>query len=220
MSHIDFISKLHRATGRDYLARVLEADKAECATIACDWGEEYWDGDRKFGYGGYKYDGRWRQVAQEMISHYGLTDDSRILDVGCGKGFLIYELSQLLPGSTVIGLDISPYAILNSKAEISSKCIVGDASHLPFEDSSFDLVLSITTLHNLFLDRLFAALEEIERVSAADKYIVVEAYRSEQEKVNLLYWQLTCRSFHTPDEWVWTMRKANYSGDYGFIFFE
>jgi ubiquinone/menaquinone biosynthesis C-methylase UbiE len=220
MAHLDFISKLHQATKRNYLQRVVEADKAECAEVAIRFGKEYWDGDRKHGYGGFRYDGRWRTVAEDMVKHYNLRPDSSILDVGCGKGFLLYEFTQVLPGVRVSGIDISQYAVDNAKEEIKPFLRVGNANHLPFEDQSFDLVISITTLHNLYLQDLWQALQEIERVGKGGKYVVVEAYRNEREKVNLLYWQLTCRAFHTPEEWEWIYKQTGYTGDYSFIYFE
>src|SRR5207244_3156982 len=105
------ISSLHKATKRDYVKRVLEAPKAACAEVALKWGKDYWDGDRRYGYGGYRYDSRWRPVAQAMVDHYGLKPGSRVLDVGCGKGFLLYEFTQVLPGVQVAGIDLSSYAI-------------------------------------------------------------------------------------------------------------
>ena len=220
MAEVDFISKLHRSTQRDYLARVTEHDKAECAEAAVKWGREYWDGDRHTGYGGYHYDGRWRAVADEMAAHYQLPDDARILDVGCGKAFLLYEFTQALPAAAVRGIDISAYAIENAKPEVRDCLQVGPAHQLPYEDEAFDLVISINSLHNLFVDELWAALREIERVGRGAKYLTVEAYRNEREKVNLMYWQLTCRAFHTPHEWQWIFEQTGYAGDFSFIYFE
>ena len=220
MAWVDFIGDVHGRTPRDYLARVNEADKAACAEVAIRWDRDYWDGDRKFGYGGYRYDRRWRAVAERMAAHYGLAEGARILDVGCGKAFLLYEFTQILKNAEVTGLDISEYAIKNSKAEVKDRLVLGDAARLPFTDRQFDLVISVTTLHNLFIDGLFAALGEIERVGRGRAHVTVESYRTEREKVNLLYWQLTCRAVHTPEEWDWIFAKAGYHGDHGFIFFE
>jgi len=220
MSEIDFIGPLHRSTQRDYLGRVNEADKAECAEIAKQWGFDYWDGERKYGYGGYNYDGRWRPVAEAMAKHYGLKSGDRILDVGCGKGFLLYEFTQVVPGVEVAGLDISQYAVENAKEEIRPFLETGTAEKLPFEDSSFDFVVSLGALHNLLIHELHPALKEIGRVGHGESYVMVEAYRNEREKVNLLYWQLTCGTFFTPQEWCWFFDQAGYSGDHGFIYFE
>jgi protein-L-isoaspartate(D-aspartate) O-methyltransferase len=220
MAYIEFIDQLHRSTKRDYLARVLAGNKAEFAAKAKEFGFDYWDGDRNTGYGGYHYDGRWAPVAQRLAAHYRLRSGHRVLDVGCGKGFLLYELGRAVPGLEVVGLDLSKYALANAKEEVRDRLVEGHAESLPFPDQSFDLVLSINTLHNLQLPELEAALGEIERVGRAGKYIVMDGYRTEAEKVNLLYWQLTCECFFTPREWEWLFEKAGYTGDYACIFFE
>ena len=219
MPEIDFISPLHKKTKRDYLARVNEFPKAEAAKLAKQFGKDYWDGDRKVGYGGMRYDGRWRVVADAMVKHYGLKAGDKILDIGCGKGFLLYDFTQVVPGVEVRGLDISSYAIENAKEEVKPLMQVGHAKLLPFADQSFDLVISITTLHNLYCYDLDSALREMERVGK-QKYLVVESYRNEEEKANLLYWQLTCEAFCTPEEWAWWFKQTGYSGDYSYIYFE
>lgn len=220
MACIDFISIIHKRTARNYIERVVQYDKAECAQIAKKFGYDYWDGDRRYGYGGYKYDGRWRAVAEAMAEHYQLKPGQRILDVGCGKGFLLYEFTRVVPGIEAAGLDISQYAVENAKPEIRPFLRLGTAQDLPYEDNSFDLVYSITTLHNLYLFDLKKAIQEIERVSKGNSYIVVESYRNESEKANLLYWQLTCECFFTPEEWQWLYRQCGYKGDFSFIYFE
>ena len=220
MSYIDFLSSLHKKTKRDYLARVNEFPKAEAAKVAKQFGFDYWDGDRKFGFGGYNYDGRWRSVATAMVTHYQLTAGDRILDIGCGKAFLLYEFTQILPGVEVFGIDISQYAIENAKSEVQPFLHVASATDLPFEEGSFDLVVSINTIHNLYCNDLDLSFREIERVGKKKKYIVVESYRNEAEKANLLYWQLTCESFYTPQEWAWWFRHCGYIGDHSFIYFE
>lgn len=220
MSYIDFLSSLHKKTKRDYLARVNEFPKAEAAKVAKQFGFDYWDGDRKFGFGGYNYDGRWRSIATAMATHYQLTAGDRILDIGCGKAFLLYEFTQILPGVEVCGIDISQYAIENAKSEVQPFLHVASATDLPFEEGSFDLVVSINTIHNLYCNDLDLSFREIERVGKKKKYIVVESYRNEAEKANLLYWQLTCESFYTPQEWAWWFRHCGYIGDHSFIYFE
>lgn len=220
MAYVDFLMKLHRATKRDYVQRVIEHDKAECAEVAIQFGKDYWEGDRRYGYGGYYYDGRWRAVAEDMARHYGLQPEASILDVGCGKGFLLYEFTRVLPEARVAGIDISQYAIDNAKEEVKPFLRAGNAATLPFDDRSFDFIVSINTLHNLYIHDLWRALQEIERVGRGPKHLCIEAYRNEREKVNLLYWQLTCRAFHTPQEWEWIFEQAGYTGDYSYIVFE
>lgn len=217
--YIDFLSSVHKATKRDYLARVNEFPKAEAAMLAKKWDVEYWDGDRKTGYGGYRYDGRWRSVAQAIADHYQLKPGMRVLDIGCGKAFLLYDLTQVVPGLEVAGIDISAYAIQHAKEEVRPFLQVASAAKLPFADQAFDLAISINTLHNLYCYELFDALKEMQRV-AKQKYLCVESYRNEQEKVNLLYWQLTCEMFCTPKEWEWWFNLTGYTGDHSFIYFE
>jgi protein-L-isoaspartate(D-aspartate) O-methyltransferase len=220
MGYVEFITKTHSASRRDYLERVIRDDKAECANVAKTFGKDYWDGDRKYGYGGYRYDGRWRPIAGAIAKHYELKKGDKILDIGCGKGFLLYEFVQTVPGIEVCGIDVSQYAIDHAKEEVKPFLRVGNAINLPFDDHRFDLVISITTLHNLYNYDLHQALREIERVGKNKKYVVVESYRNEKEKANLLYWQLTCESFYTPKEWEWFFDLSGYRGDYEFIYFE
>ena len=223
MAYLDFLSAVHKSTKRDYLARVNDPEfpKAKAAELAKRWDFDYWDGDRRICYGGYKYmPGRWTPVAKAMVDHYGLKAGDKVLDVGCGKGFLLYEIQQLVPGIEVHGIDISSYAIENSLEQIRDRLKVGNATQLPFADHSFDLVYSITTLHNLHNYDLDLALREMERVGKKNKYLCVESYRNEAEKANLLYWQVTCEAFCTPKEWEWWFKQTGFTGDHSFIYFE
>lgn len=220
MAYKDFITGLHTKTKRDYLERVAKYNKAECAIVAKRFDKDYWDGDRRFGYGGYYYDGRWKPAAEELINYYKLGPGSRVLDVGCGKGFLLHEMKTLVPCLEIRGLEISKYALRNAKQEVSGYLDYGTACKLPYHDKYFDLVLSLNTLHCCYINELKEALREIERVKRGGSYIVVESYRNEKEKANLLNWQLTCESFFTPDEWVWLFDEFGYTGDYSFVFFE
>lgn len=220
MPYIDFVERVHTSTKRNYVQRVVEYDKAECATVAKQFGQDYWDGERKYGYGGHHYDGRWRPVAEKIAKHYGLQKGQRILDVGCGKGFLLYEFTQAVPGIEIAGLDISQYAIDHAKEEVRPFLRQGNAVSLPYPDRGFDLVVSINTLHNLYNYDLVKALKEIERVSRSHKYIVMDSYRTEREKANLLYWQITCECFYTPTEWEWLFQLSGYTGDHAYVFYE
>jgi protein-L-isoaspartate(D-aspartate) O-methyltransferase len=155
-----------------------------------------------------------------MAAHYQLKAGDRVLDVGCGKGYQLVELQNVVPGLVVHGLDISEYALENAHESVKKSLFLGTAAALPFPDNYFDYVFSVNTLHNLYLHDLYDALKEIQRVSRREKYVCVESYRTEAEKCNLLYWQVTCESFLTESEWAWLFSKANYSGDYSFIYFE
>ena len=223
MAEVDFMSVLHKSTQRDYLARVNDPDfpKAKAAELAKKFDFDYWDGDRRICYGGYRYmEGRWEKVARAMIEHYDLPPKPKILDIGCGKAFLLFDFLKVIPDAEIYGIDISPYAIANSKKEIQDRLRVGSSTDLPWPDDYFDLVISITTLHNLHTYDLEPSLREMERVGKGNKYLCVESYRNEQEKANLLYWQVTCEAFNTPKEWEWWFEKTGYSGDYSFIYFE
>lgn len=223
MAYIDFLSVVHKSTTRDYLARVNDAEfpKAKAAELAKKFDFDYWDGDRRINYGGYRYmEGRWEKVARVMADHYGLKAGDKILDIGCGKGFLLFDFTKVVPGIEVTGIDISDYAIENSKEEIRDRLQVGNATELPFPDNSFDFVYSLNALHNLHCYDLDKALREMQRVSRKNKYLCVESYRNEVEKANLLYWQVTCEAFNTPEEWEWWFRQTGYTGDYSFIYFE
>ncbi len=219
MAFIDFMSQLHNKTKRDYLERVIKHDKAECAEVAKRLDKDYWDGDRKYGYGGYYYDGRWAVIAKDFFKHYGLKTGNCILDVGCGKGFLLHDVKLLYPDMEVKGIDVSQYALDNAKEEIKPFLDLGSVCKLPYTDNEFDLVISLNTLHYLYIYELEQALKEIERVSKGNSYIVVESYRNESEKANLLHWQLTCECIFTPQEWEWLFNKFGYTGDYSFVFF-
>jgi len=220
MREVDFITTIHTSTARDYLQRVTEHDKAECAELARQWGYDYWDGARHHGFGGYHYDGRWRPVAEKIAAHYGLKPGQKVLDIGCGKAFLLYELTQVVPGLEVAGIDISTYAIEHAKEEMKPFLSEGNCTDLSiYDDGAFDLVYSINTFHNLLNFELQSALKEMNRVGRDNKYICVEAYRSEREKVNLMYWQLTCEVFWRPEEWLWFYQQCGYDADYSFIYF-
>ena len=149
-----------------------------------------------------------------------MTDGARVLDVGSGKGFLLHDLKEANPSFELVGIDVSKYGIEHSMPSVRDNCILGTAANLPWKDDYFDLVISINTLHNLGAFELNMALSEIQRVSKTHSYICVESYRDEREKVNLMYWQLTCRAFHMPSDWKFIFDQSGYQGDYEFIFFE
>ena len=196
-------------------------DKVDCMRKAKEYELDYWDGSRRYGYGGYKYmPGRWKPVAELLIKNYNLTNDSSVLDVGCGKAFLLYEMKLLLPNLKVSGFDISKHGIEQGKEKINKGLFVHQAQKpYPFKNKQFDLVLSLGCLHNLKIFELEIALREIERVGKQG-YIMLESYRNEQELFNLQCWALTCESFFNQKEWLWIYNHFGYTGDYEFIYFE
>ena len=220
MAELHFFDEIHTATKRDYLARVLTGKKTEHSLLARKFGYEYWDGSRDTGYGGYRYDGRWKAFAQSLASHYQLKSGQRVLDLGCGKGYMVYDLQQAVPGLVVEGIDISDYALEHCKAEVAHCLKRGDAAELTkIEDKSYDLVLAINTLHNLELPALWKALANLERISRKNKYIVVDSYRNVPEMLNLMHWQLTCECFFSYKEWEFLFDQTGYQGDWDYVFF-
>jgi SAM-dependent methyltransferase len=217
---INIVSKLHQSTKRDYLKRMID-EKIECMKIAKKYEKEYWDGDRRYGYGGYKYiPGRWKSIAETLIKNYNLSNNSSVLDVGCGKAFLLYEMKLLLPGLNIAGFDISKYGLHQAKEEIKENLFAHRAQEVyPFKNKQFDLVISLGCLHNLKVFELEKALKEIERVGKKG-YIMLESFRNEKELFNLQCWALTCESFFDEKEWVWIYDHFGYTGDYEFIYFE
>ncbi len=195
-------------------------DKVRCMLKAKEYEFDYWDGDRRYGYGGYKYDGRWKPVAQQFIDHYKLGPTAKILDVGCGKAHLLHEIKQLLPDAEVAGFEISRHGLADAPDAIRPHLFRYRAQDMyPWGDKYFDLVISLGCLHNLRVFELQTAVGEIERVGT-QKYIMLESYRNELEQFNLQCWALTCESFFDTAEWIWLYRHFGYTGDYEFIYFE
>ncbi len=216
---LEIFTPLHTRTSRDYVGRMTD-DKIHCMQKAKEYEVDYWDGDRRYGYGGYRYDGRWKPVAERLIELYSLADNARILDVGCGKAHLLYELNNLLPAADLTGFDISRHGIGDAPEAIREQLHIRRAEdEYPWKEKEFDLVLSLGCLHNLRLPELEQALREVERVGKR-KFVMMESYRNEAELFNLQCWALTCESFLSPDEWLWLFDKVGYAGDYEFIFFE
>jgi ubiquinone/menaquinone biosynthesis C-methylase UbiE len=187
----------------------------EDRSIARKFGEEFFDGDRRHGYGGYYYNPRfWQPVVPTFQKHYGLTGDSSILDVGCGKGFMLHDFAELIPGIKVAGIDVSEYAIENAIEDMRAFVRVGNADQLEYPDNSFDLVVSINTVHNLALEECKQALREIQRVTKKDAFITVDSYRTQEQKKRMEMWNLTAVTFMRVDEWIALFEEVGYKGDY------
>jgi hypothetical protein len=200
-------------TKRDPKARAL-AKTAEDRAIAKRFDRDFFDGERRHGYGGYRYDGRWLPVAQRFVEFYNLPANARILDVGSAKGFLLHDFLQVLPGATVRGIDVSTYARDNAHAGMGQFIDIGSGDSLPYADASFDFVLSINSIHNLPPDRIRVALQEIERVSRGASFITVDAWRTDEERERLLDWILTAESYFHVNDWVKLFAEVGYTGDY------
>jgi SAM-dependent methyltransferase len=199
---------------RNYKAR--KQNKEVCRAIASQFGLEYFDGSREEGYGGYVYDGRWKAVAKNAIERYGIKQGHRVLDIGCAKGFFLFDLREALPGVEVVGLDISAYALQHVPPSLKGVVQQGTAEKLPYGDESFDAVFAINSLHNLNPPECLVALKEAVRVckSPDNIFVQVDAYTNEVEKELFLDWMLTAQSHGTPAWWLDLFDQAGYSGDY------
>ena len=192
-----------------------EEKTEEVRAIARKFGKEFFDGDRKYGYGGFNYLPRfWQPVIPTFKDYFGLTSGSSVLDVGCGKGFMLHDMALLIPGITVKGIDVSGYAIENAIEDMKPHVQVADARMLPFPDKSFDVVISVNTIHNLVREECARALREIERVSRGKSFVTVDAYRNEEEKERMFGWNLTARTIMSVEEWIGFFHEAGYTGDY------
>jgi SAM-dependent methyltransferase len=182
--------------------------------LARKFGKEYFDGTRQQGYGGYYYDGRWKVIVKRFQEYYGLDKNSKILDVGCAKGFMLHDFVEAIPGVTVAGLDISRYCLDNSMESVRPFLVEGTCRDLPFADKSFDLVISIATIHNLEREDVKVALRELERVSRKHKWIKLGAYNTPEEKAQLDKWNVVAKTFMYCDEWEALFKEVGYTGDY------
>lgn len=191
-----------------------KAVSQENRELARKFGKEYFDGTRDQGYGGFKYDGRWVPIVKRFKEYYGLADDASILDVGCAKGFMLKDFQDLMPKAKLAGIDISEYAIENTVEDVKDIVKLGNAKKLDFEDNSFDLVISINTVHNLELEECKTALKEIERVSKKYSFVTMDAWRNEEEKERMLAWNLTGRTYMHVNDWEKLFSEIGYTGDY------
>ncbi len=183
--------------------------------VARQFGKEYFDGDRLYGYGGYSYHARfWQATAKRLRDHYKLGDDASLLDVGCAKGFMLHDFKGLMPNLAVAGIDISEYAIENAIETVKPYLRVGNAKELPYEDNSFDLVISINTVHNLPLQECKQAIREIQRVTRKHAFITMDAWRNEEERQRMMKWNLTALTYMHVDDWKKLFGEVGYTGDY------
>lgn len=211
MAEIDLMD-LYPRTQRNVEARAQAS--VEDRILARRFGKEYFDGTRVQGCGGYYYDGRWKPVVRRFQEYYGLTRESSVLDVGCAKGFMLHDFLGLVPGIQVAGLDISDYVLSNAMESVKPYLVLGNAKELPFPDKSFDLVISIATIHNLELDEVKQALRELERVGRRHKFIKLGAWHNQKERVELEKWNVVAKTFMHCDEWEQLFKEVGYTGDY------
>jgi len=190
------------------------AKTEEHIRISREYGKEYFDGSRNYGYGGYFYDGRWLPVAADIIGHFCLRPGDRVLDVGCAKGFLVNDLMLECPGLEAFGLDVSSYALMNCLPAVTGRLHLGSGVVLPFPDDSFDAVISLNTIHNFTREGAVAALKEIERVSRGKSFVQVDSYLNAEQKMLFESWVLTAKFHDFPEGWFDVFKEAGYKGDY------
>lgn len=215
MKFKEIFSTIHNSTNRNYIGRMVD-EKVECMNVACDFGKDYWDGDRRFGYGGYKYDGRWKNIAEKLIDLYSISSESYVVDLGCGMGHLLYEIQQLSK-CRILGVDISQYAKDNALIDKFEVCDLREFNFSKIENA--DLILSIMTLHNFEPQDVKSILKQISNANT-NTYITMESYRNNKELFNLQCWALTCSSFLSPEGWEWILKESSYEGDYELLYFE
>jgi SAM-dependent methyltransferase len=183
--------------------------------VARQFGKDFFDGDRLFGYGGYNYHPRfWQATVRRFRDHYHLPETASILDVGCGKGFMLHDFQELMPRARIAGLDVSTYALEAALPSVKPFLHPGCASALPFPDHSFDLVISINSIHNLPLEECKQALREIQRVSRQHAFITVDAWRTDAERQRLMMWVLTALTYMDVEAWKKVFAEVGYTGDY------
>jgi ubiquinone/menaquinone biosynthesis C-methylase UbiE len=209
---VDMLARLSR-TRRDANARA-SAKSAEVIEISRQYGQAYFDGPREYGYGGYRYDGRWIPIAEDIVAHFQLKPGDRILDVGCAKGFLVKDLMKVCPGLDAFGVDISEYALTHCEPEVVGRLHLGSCERLTFPDNSFAAVISLNTIHNCERDGVVRSLREIQRLSGGRAFVQVDSYHTEEQRHLFLDWVLTAKYHGYPDEWKQVFAEARYTGDY------
>jgi ubiquinone/menaquinone biosynthesis C-methylase UbiE len=211
MAEVNLLARYPKSK-RNVKARL--GNKEENRALAMKFGKEYFDGTREQGYGGFRYDGRWLPIAEDIVRHFNLKAGDRVLDIGCAKGFLVKDLMTVCPGLEAFGIDISDYALLNCEPEVIGRLHVGDARKLPFPDNSFNVALSINTIHNFERTGCIESLKEMQRVAPSGGYVQVDAYRNPEEEQIFLDWVLTAKTYGTPEFWVKLLNEAGYAGEY------
>ncbi len=212
MSEINLLQRYPRS--KRNIEKRQGAQNLENVRIAREYGEAYFDGSRDTGYGGYRYDGRWVPIAEDIVSHFGLKAGDRVLDIGCAKGFLVKDLMRVCPGMEAFGVDVSSYALTHCEPEVVGRLHLGNALSLPFPSASFAAAISINTVHNLERPECIQAVREIERLAPGRGYIQVDSYRTPAERELFLSWVLTARTHYDPAGWRQLFAEACYTGDY------
>jgi ubiquinone/menaquinone biosynthesis C-methylase UbiE len=211
MAEVNLLAALPKGK-RNLAARTAKTD--EHVRVSREYGQMYFDGPREYGYGGYRYDGRWIPVARDMVAHFGLKAGDRVLDIGCAKGFLVKDLMQVCPGLEVFGIDVSRYALTHCEPEVVGRLHLGSADDLPFPDRSFQAVITLNTVHNLERPDCIRALREIQRLAPGKGFVQVDSYRTPEQRAVFVDWVLTAKHHDYPEGWIKTFAEAGYTGDF------
>jgi len=212
MGEVNLLAKLPK--GKRNLNARATAKTEEHIRISREYGEMYFDGAREYGYGGYRYDGRWIPVARDIVAHFGLKPGDRVLDIGCAKGFLVKDLLSVCPGLEVFGVDVSRYALMHCEPEVVGRLHLGNATDLPFPDRSFQAAISLNTIHNLEREDCIQALREMERLAPGRGFVQVDSYRTPEQRAVFVDWVLTAKYHDYPAGWIETFAAAGYTGVY------
>ena len=212
MGEVNLLAKLPK--GKRNLNARATAKTEEHIRISREYGEMYFDGPREYGYGGYRYDGRWIPVARDIVAHFGLKPGDRVLDIGCAKGFLVKDLLSVCPGLEVFGVDVSHYALMHCEPEVVGRLHLGNATDLPFPDRSFQAAISLNTIHNLEREDCIQALREMERLAPGRGFVQVDSYRTPEQRAVFVDWVLTAKYHDYPAGWIETFAAAGYTGVY------
>ncbi len=183
--------------------------------IAWELSEQYYDGDRNNGYGGFSYDGRWLNLLPKFIKRYNLNNNSKILDLGCKKGFIMKDLKILLPRAKVYGIEDHLYPIKNAEKEIKKNIIFSNYYKIPFKKNYFDLIIGFSSIYKYNFIDVVKTIKEINRVSK-NSFFTVASYSNKKDKELFDKWTLLGTTILQKKEWKQLFKILNYKGDYYF----
>ena len=212
MRKFNLLSEYSKSQTIRYVSANLR--KIEHRIVASYKNKEFYDGDRNYGYGGFKYDGRWLKLLPKIIKKYKLTKKSKVLDLGCKKGFLLKDLNILIPGIKSYGIENHSYA-LKKAVKCKSKLIKSEYYNMPFKNKYFDFVIAFNSLYMQNLGDVIKSLKEIKRISKKS-YIVLASGENDQERNKFYRWTLIGTSILLKKEWKTLFKKIKFKGDYYF----
>ena len=213
MKEFDLLS-IYPSLNKRYVSK--NTRKIENRIIASYRGKEFYDGKRDNGYGGFKYDGRWKKIAERIFEHYKLKENARILQIGSDKGFLLNDIKNIKPKCTVAGVEVSNYAITKTLKSVKKYIKKSSFVNLPYNNNYFDFVIAIGPVYSLSLPDAIKCLKEIKRVGKGKSFITLGAYNHERDFKLFRYWTLLGTSILNKKEWIKVLKHCKYKGDYKF----